>query len=43
MFTFPQEVSKLRNTRHTYWRMHGLGGNVTNGPYVNAVFINLTL
>ena len=43
MFTFPQETPKLRNTRHAYWRMLGQGGNVTNGPYVNAVFIDLTL
>ena len=43
ILAFPQETLKLRNTRHTYWRMHGLGGNVTNGPFINAVFIDLKL
>ena len=43
MITFAQEAPKLRNARHRYWRMHGLGGNMTSGPYVNAVFIDLTL
>ena len=43
MVTFPQETPKLRNTRHTHWHMHGIDGNVTSGPYVNAVFIDLTL
>ena len=41
MFTFPQEIPKLENTRHTHWRMHGLGGNITTDPYLNVVFIEL--
>ena len=41
MLTFSQEVSKLENSRHRYWRMHGLGGDVTNDPYINALFIEL--
>ena len=43
MFTFPQETPKLENTRHTHWRMHGLGGNITTSPYINAVFIDLAI
>ena len=41
MFTFSQEVSKLKNSRHRYWCMHGLGGDVTKDPYINALFIEL--
>ena len=41
MFTFSQEVPKKKNSRHRYWRMHGLGGNVTDGPYITALFIDL--
>ena len=41
MFTFSQEVPKLKNSRHRYWRMHGLGGDVTDSPFINALFIEL--
>ena len=41
MFTFPQEIPKLNWKGHTHWRMHGLGGNITTGPYLNVVFIDL--
>ena len=43
IFTFPQEALQERNTKHRYWRMHGLSGQVTSSAYVNVIFINLTL
>ena len=43
IFTFPQETLQERNTKHRYWRMHGLSRQVTSSPYVNVIFINLTL
>ena len=42
MITFPQETPQNENSRHRYWRMHGLGGNITDGPFVNALFIELS-
>ena len=43
ILTLPQEMKQERKTKHKYWRVHGLGGQVTASPYVNVVFINLTL
>ena len=43
ILTFPQETLQERNTKHTHWRMHGLDGEFTDRPYVNTVFIHLTL
>ena len=40
MYTFLQEA---KHERHTHWRMYGLDGQITNDPYINALFIDLTL
>ena len=39
MFTFTQDAPESKG--HTHWRMLGLGGNITEGPYINALFIEL--
>ena len=41
MFTFTQDA--LKNKGHVHWRIHGLGGNVDTGPYINALFIELAI
>jgi len=43
MFTFPQDIPKLKNKRHIHWRMHGLGGTITTSPFLNVAFIDLEL